>query len=188
MKLPILSILFFVFFGSLKAQSTQAEITQHLTLFYEEYFSSFNTYKVVNYSPQVAEGDKKMATLLVDEYVNFLNTTGHFNNDFLASERLRLDACKKDLAEVSFKRYSKFEMGQEPTSCKFFYFDHWTNAQDTPDGLTVTKVSQPTDVNAVADFKFYTGKKEDNTFWDTKGQAGFTLTNGEWLIGYINFE
>ncbi len=188
MKRTLFSILLVTLFTSINAQSTEVDITKHLISFYEEYFVSFNKNTVLNYAPQVAESKNKKALLMVDEYLQFLKSTQHFSNEFLEKEKLRLDPCKKDLSKIPFKRYINMEMGEEPSTCNFFYYDYWTNTQDTPDGITVINTAQPTDANAVANFKFYTGKKEDNNLWDMKGQAGFTLMNGEWLISYINFE
>lgn len=171
---------------SLKAQSAvDTVITKNLVGFYTRYIKLDLALRENPYSPKVVKGKKGFARLTINEYCDSLRTSGYFTEGFIASEKLRTLPCADKMAKIKYAKFRKFEYGEWPDECGFFYYDYLLNAQDVPNGIRIRSVKVEGS-KATVNFTFYTGMEQDMADWPTNGIATMLIENNIWKIDALD--
>ncbi len=178
--LIILLGLTFTFDSFGQRTSDEKEISKAVTSFYVWYIGTTKSKKYSEYVKGVKDenGNTKLET---KEYFERLDSLGVIGQEFIDSEKKRLQPCADFLKTIPWTEFSTADDFPYEDKCDFFYYYYWTYGQEPHDNVEVVKVT--IDKNyATAETNIYFGDTKSN---GDKLLVHLTKTGKNWKISKI---
>jgi hypothetical protein len=178
--LIILLGLTFTFDSYGQRTSDETEISKAVTSFYVWYIGTTKNKKYSQYVKGVKD-EKGNTKLETTEYFRQLDSLGVIGQEFIDSEKKRMQPCSDFLKTVPWTEFSTKDDFPYEDKCDFFYYYYWTYGQEPHDNVEVLKVSID-NKSAIAETNIY--------FGDTKSNGDIVIVRltkrkGKWIITKI---
>lgn len=161
MKLLIIFLGLLLTFNSYGQRPTdEKEISQAVTSFYTWYIGTTNNKKYSQYVKGVKD-EKGNTKLETSEYFKRLDSLGVIGQEFIESEKKRMQPCADFLKTIPWTEFSTADDFPYEDKCNFFYYYYWTYGQEPRDNVEVLKVIIEKK-NATAEANIYFGNTKSN--------------------------
>lgn len=178
--LIILLGLAFTFDSYGQRSSDEKEISNAVTSFYTWYIGTTKNKKYSEYVKGIKD-EKGNTKLETTEYFKRLDSLGVIGQEFIDSEKKRMQPCADFLKTIPWTEFSTADDFPYEDKCDFFYYYYWTYGQEPHDNVEVLKVTIEK-TNATAETNIYFGDTKSN---GDKVIVRLTKQKGKWRITKI---
>ncbi|MCA6369636.1 MAG: hypothetical protein IM631_18200 [Cytophagales bacterium] len=160
--------------------SDEKEISKAVTSFYVWYIGTTKNRKYSQYVKGVKDEQGK-TKLETTEYFKRLDSLGVIGQEFIDSEKKRMQPCSDFLKTVPWTEFSTADDFPYEDQCDFLYYYYWTYGQEPHDNVEVLKVTIEKQ-KATAETNIYFGDTKSN---GDKVIVRLTKQKGKWWITKI---
>jgi len=146
----------------LKSSNAEKRISEIATSFHRWYIKNTNDLTTnVSTGIEIIKGKDGKCVVDYQPYFNQLRKLNTISEKFIESEKQRTKDCAAYIEKMDWEQYETSEGYDLEEYCSFFYYQYWTQSQDSFDGLDVFEISHENNIWEIKiQFYFMDGNKK----------------------------